>query len=221
MRVEKISNNQMKFVLMMSDLEARDINISELSYASDKTQQLFKEIMQMVQNEEEFSSEEGTPLMFEAMRMGVDSLVVVVTKISEGVENAARQFNLIPVARNECKFKRAGLTIPPDADDDSGLEDSHVMFSFEDLDIMASAVVRIDDIFEGPSQVYKMDERYFLTIQNETPDDRNTSELEAILHEFGQKHVSNVVSRQYLVERGEIFIAYDAVEKLRAYYNAM
>ena len=61
MRIERISETQIKFVLMNDDLEERDIKINELSYASDKTQQLFREIMTMVQDEHEFAECE-TPL---------------------------------------------------------------------------------------------------------------------------------------------------------------
>ena len=210
-KIERISETQIRFVLMTQDLEERDIRIAELSYASDKTQQLFGEIMQLVQTEYEFT-EESTPLMFEAMRMGVDNLVVVVTKISNSAE-AEQRLNLIPQAKTECKFKRNGfIEQPPTVG-----EDSHSMFSFADIDAVAAGIKRICDHFKGPSAVYKMESRYYLTLQNETEDDLSTKELEAILYEFGQKHVSNMVSKQYLAERGEVIIASDAVNKLRSY----
>lgn len=211
MKIEKISDTQMRFVLMTQDLEERDINITELSYASDKTQQLFREIMQLVQDEDEFSSE-NTPLMFEAMRLGVDSLVVVVTKIAEGAETE-QKFNLIPQARTECRFKKPEVIEQPPTQG----EDSYSLFSFSCMDMMAAATARLCINYKGPSQAYKMDNRYYLLLQNETEDDRTTGEMEAVLYEFGQKHISNVVSRQYVVERGEIFIAEDAVKKLRSY----
>jgi len=214
-KIEKISETQIRFVLMTQDLEERDIRIAELSYASDKTQQLFREIMQLVQDEQEFSAE-STPLMFEAMRMGVDSLVVVVTKIAEGSE-VEKKFNLIPSAKNECKFKKRDFI----HQEPTQGEDSHSVFSFDNIDIMAAATDRLCLHFKGPSQVYKMDGRFFLVLQNETEDDLTTGEMEAILYEFGQKHVSNMVSRQYLAERGEIYISVDAVKKLREYNLAV
>lgn len=212
MKIERISSTQMRFVLMTQDLEERDIKIAELSYASDKTQQLFREIMNLVQDEQEFT-EESTPLMFEAMRMGVDSLVVVVTKISEG-SDMEKKFNLIPQAKSECRFKRESIIEQPQTQG----EDSYSVFSFAELDLMAVAAIRLCDNFKGTSQVYKMDGRYYLLLCNETEDDRTTGEMEAILYEFGQKHVSNVVSRQYLVERGEALIAENAVDKLRKFF---
>ena len=211
MKIEKISNTQMRFVLMTQDLEDRDIKITELSYASDKTQQLFREIMQLVQDEQEFTSE-NTPLMFEAMRMGVDGLVVVVTKISEGLD-AEKKFSLIPQAKNECRYKRNDMIETSDTQD----EDSYSVFSFADIDIMAAAADRLH--FYGPSQVYKMDGQYFLLLQNETKDLLTTGEMEAILYEFGRKHISNTISQNYLAERGEIIISEDAITKLRGYFR--
>jgi negative regulator of genetic competence, sporulation and motility len=84
---------------------------------------------------------------------------------------------------------------------------------------MAAGVSRLPINFEGTSQAHKMDSRYFLLLTNETKDIKTTAELEAILYEFGQKHVSNTISHQYLIERGEIFIESNAVDKLRAYHD--
>jgi len=212
MRIERISDTQMKFVLMLDDLEERDIKITELSYASHKTQRLFREIMTLIQDEDEFVEGE-TPLMFEAMRVGVDSLVVVVTKIDEAAENQG--FNLIPAARRECRFKKRGIikqqTLPG--------EDSHCVFSFENIDDLAACATRLPMHFKGKSQVYKMDGKFFLTLTNETEDTQTTAAFEMVLHEYGQKYMSNAISCQYLVEHGENFISENAVEKLRTYLH--
>ncbi|MCL2225182.1 MAG: adaptor protein MecA [Defluviitaleaceae bacterium] len=214
MRIERISDTQIKFVLMMDDLEERDIKINELSYASDKTQQLFREIMTLVQDEQEFVEGE-TPLMFEAMRVGVDSLVVVVTKIDNAADGE-KKYNLIPAARQECRYKRSR----PVKQEEQANEDSYSIFSFDNLDFLAAAAVRLPEHFVGTSQIHKMDNRFFLLIKNETEDTRTTAELEAVLYEYGQKHVSNMLSHQYLLERGSVFIAEDAVDKMRMYHNA-
>jgi negative regulator of genetic competence, sporulation and motility len=198
---------------MTDDLEERDIKINELSYASDKTQQLFREIMTMVQDEHEFAEGEA-PLMFEAMRVGVDSLVVVVTKINAGID-AEQKFNLIPSARQECRFKKSGIIKQPEITN----EESFSVFSFECFDTMTAGAMRLPENFKGASQVYKMAGRFYLLLSNETEDNRTTGELEAILYEYGQKHISNAVSRQYLIERGEVIIHENAMEKLKAYVH--
>ncbi|MCL2405626.1 MAG: adaptor protein MecA, partial [Defluviitaleaceae bacterium] len=136
MRIERISETQMKFVLMNHDLEERDINISELSHSSEKTQELFREIMQLAQEEGSFSSDH-TPYLIEAMRVGVDCLTVLVTKMDAA--DLEQRFSLIPSAKGRCRFKRNNFI---EQQDYPG-EDSQVVFSFEVLDMAATAASAI------------------------------------------------------------------------------
>jgi len=211
MRIERISETQMKFVLMNHDLEERDINISELSHSSEKTQELFKEIMQLAQDEGSFSADHN-PYMIEAMRVGVDCLAIMVTKMD--ASDLERRFSLIPAAKGACRYKRNSIIEPQDHQG----EDSHAVFSFKALDMAAAAASAINPHFSGQSQLYKLNGDFFLWIQNETEDDRPTSELEAILAEFGQKHMTSSLGQQYLAEHGEEIIKADAIGKLSQYY---
>ncbi|HHX60483.1 MAG TPA: adaptor protein MecA, partial [Epulopiscium sp.] len=62
MRIEKINDTQIRVTLSHSDLNPRDIKISELAYGSKKAQELFREMM--TQAYEEFGFEtENVPLM--------------------------------------------------------------------------------------------------------------------------------------------------------------
>ena len=212
MKIERISETQMKFVLMPHDLEERDIKISELSHSSDKTQQLFREIMQLAQEEGAFTSE-NAPYLIEAMRVGVDSLTVMVTKMD--ASDLEQRFTLVPAAGDRCRYKRNGFIEQPEYPG----EESQTVFSFTGLDMAAAAAAAINEIFSGESRLYKYNGQFFLWLLNESEDDRTTADLEAILMEFGQKHVTNGLGRQYLTEHGEDVIATDAVAKLSLYHD--
>jgi len=214
-KIERISDTQLKFILKDDDLAERNIRLSELSYASDKTQRLFKEIMQYVQ-EEQFVAE-NTHLMFEAMRVGVDSLVVVVTKMGDnpiGI-SGEKKFNIVPAAKGRCRYKRKSGLINKRG---YSREESFSIFSFATIEDMAAGTSRLESHFKGRSQVYKMEERYYLLLVNETEDVKTTGSLEKILYEFGQKHTSSGMSASFLSERGVVLISEGAVEKLRAYH---
>lgn len=214
MTIERISDTQLKYIFMVSDLEERNIRINELSYGSEKTDQLFKEIMLLLQNEQDFSMP-NTPLMLEAMRVGVDSLVVMVTKVNQQMAHQMTgepKFNLNPIGKSDARFKKQDFI-----KNQSPAIDSHSVFSFDTIDNMATATSLLAEAFVGPSSAYKLDDRYFLHFQNETPNDVTTEDFESILFEYGQKHVSNVVSHQYLLEHGEVLIAEDAIHKLKIY----
>ena len=218
MTVERVSENQLKFIFKTNDLAERDIVLSEISFASDKTQQLFQEVLTFVQFESGFISG-NTPLMLEASRVGVDSLVVLVTKVNKESCNFIneKRISLVPAARQKCKYKRlkellGSKTMPQ--------EDSYSLFSFEDIEMAAAAAMRLPGNFCGKSSAYKMNQQVYLVINNATPGKTTTAEMESVLFEYGKKHVSNMLSHQFLVERAEVLIADGAVEKLRAYGHA-
>lgn len=210
MRIERISDTQMRFILMNEDLQERDINVNELHYGSDKTARLFREIMELAQNDCDFQS---TQLMFEA-KWDAGTVVVVVTKLAESCCEE-ESFDLTPPARRDSRFKRAGLIEVPETAE----EESHSVFSFADMDMAAAAAAKLFPNFKGPSQAFKMEGRYYLWFRNETEDERITPDLERPLHEFGQKHMSGNLSHSYLVEHGELWIESDAVSKLNHYHS--
>ena len=211
MRIERISDTQMKFVLMHTDLMERDIKISELSHSSDKTQQLFKEVLQIAQDEGSFVSPDNAPYLIEATKIGIDGLSVVVTRMSP--EDLDQRFSLVPAAKDRCQYKRNKyidqVVYPGD--------ESFSVFSFQGIDTAASAAGAIDPIFEGESRLYKLNGQYFLWLQNNTQDDRPTASLEAIMQEFGEKHASTPISREYFAEHGEVIISDNAISKLAGY----
>ena len=218
MTVERVSENQLKFIFKTNDLAERDIILSEISFASDKTQQLFQEVLTFVQFESGFISG-NTPLMLEATRVGMDSLVVLVTKVAKDNSNFSgeKRISLVPAARQKCKFKRlkellGSKSLPQ--------EDSYSLFSFDDIEMAAAAAMRLPGNFSGKSQAYKMNQQVYLVVKNATPGKNTTAEMESVLFEYGKKHVSNMLSHQFLVERAEVLIADGAVEKLRAYGHA-
>jgi adapter protein MecA 1/2 len=206
-RIERLNDTQMRFIFMTDDLTARGINVSELHYNSDKTQQLFREIMERVHEEGDFCA---TQFMMEAKWDADGMVVVMVTKLAESTDED--DFDLCPAARTHGRFKRAPFLELPETSE----EESHSIFSFADMELAAAAAAGM--YFTGYSKLYKLEGRYYLWLLNETDDERTTPELERTLHEFGQKHVSSNLSQHYLEERGETIIADGAVEKLRRYH---
>jgi negative regulator of genetic competence, sporulation and motility len=221
MKMERVSKTQMKFVLDMPDLKERDIQIADLDVKSTEAQRLFKEIMHLVQDEDEFVENCG-PLMFECIRVGVDSLVVMVTKVNEhSLESEGEcRCSLVPSAKGSSRFRRPPMVCPSEGEETDANIASYVVFSFATLDMLAAGASRLAANFCGTSSVHKMEGKFFLAIENETKDIKTTAEFEAVLHEYGEKHISDAVSKQYLFERGEVVIAEGAVEKLRLYHAA-
>jgi len=86
MKIERISDNQIKFILTQDDLSHRNMQLSELSYGSAKAQELFREIMQRAAGECDFHTSSETPLIIEAIPVSRDGIMVIVTKVANPSE---------------------------------------------------------------------------------------------------------------------------------------
>ena len=85
MKLEKISDNQIRCTLTKEDLESRHIRISELAYGSDKARALFQDMMKQARARFGFNAD-NIPLMIEAIP-GITS--VTATAVSSPGINAA------------------------------------------------------------------------------------------------------------------------------------
>lgn len=82
MKFEKISENQIRCTLDKNDLTERQLKLSELAYGSDKANALFRDMLQKASSECNFETED-LPLMIEAIPLSTESLVLLITKVSD------------------------------------------------------------------------------------------------------------------------------------------
>jgi len=94
MRLEKLSDNKIKCILDKEDLSSRGIRISELAYGSEKTRELFADMMQQALTEFGFEAEDS-PLMIEAIP-ALDRLVLLITKVDNPDEIDSRFSRFTP-----------------------------------------------------------------------------------------------------------------------------
>lgn len=100
MKIEKISDTQIRCTLNKEDLQDRELRISELAYGSDKAKQLFRDMMQQAAYEFGFEAED-IPLMIEATPISADCLVLVITKVEDPDELDTRFSNFTPYAQGD------------------------------------------------------------------------------------------------------------------------
>lgn len=124
MKIEKISDTQIRCTLNKEDLQDRELRISELAYGSDKAKQLFRDMMQQAAYEFGFEAED-IPLMIEATPISADCLVLVITKVEDPDELDTRFSNFTPYASQEEE------TTDDDDDDDAYADE--ILNCFEHL----------------------------------------------------------------------------------------
>ncbi len=97
MKIERINENQIRCTLTSFDLSARNINIVELAYGTEKAKKLFREMIQRASNEVGFEAED-IPLMVEAIPLSSESIMLVITKIEDPEELDTRFARFSPAA---------------------------------------------------------------------------------------------------------------------------
>ena len=85
MKIEKISDKQIRCTLTKEDLASRELKISELAYGSDKANELFQDMMRMAAQDFGFEAD-NIPLVIEAIPISLDSILLVITKVDDPEE---------------------------------------------------------------------------------------------------------------------------------------
>lgn len=82
MKIEKISDNQIRCTLNKSDLIDRELKLSELAYGTEKAKALFRDMIQQAFYEFGFEVDD-IPLMIEAIPVSTECLILVITKVED------------------------------------------------------------------------------------------------------------------------------------------
>ena len=115
MKIEKISDTQIRCTLDKQDLAERELRLSELAYGSEKAKALFRDLMVQATYECGFDAED-TPLMIEAIPVNADCLVLVITKVEDPDELDTRFSNFTPFQEKSDDFSE-GAAKPALADE--------------------------------------------------------------------------------------------------------
>lgn len=89
MKIERISENQIRCTLYKADLADKELLLTELAYGTDKAKELFRELMQQASNELGFEVD-NIPLMIEAIPVSPECLVLIITKVEDPEELDSR-----------------------------------------------------------------------------------------------------------------------------------
>ena len=212
MKIEKISNTQVKFILSEDDLADKDIKLEDLAVSNDKTKELFQDILSQALDECGFAVDDA-PLMVEALPVALDSIMIIVTKLNSENDEAECSGQEAPVpiiSKDLHRYKRNSITVHrTDSSDNSNI----VIYSFKALDDVIDACVRIAFFRFISSSLYKNNNRYYLVLQSGQKID-DSAECICILNEYGDREISNILAKFHLVEHGETLIAENAVEIL-------
>ena len=85
MKLERLSENQIRCTLNKADLADRELLLNELAYGTDKAKELFRDMMEQASEELGFEVND-IPLMIEAIPVSPDCLILIITKVEDPEE---------------------------------------------------------------------------------------------------------------------------------------
>lgn len=225
MKIEKISDTQIKVTLNHSDLMDRNLKLSELAYGSQKAQALFKDMMAKANEEFGFETD-NVPLMIEAVPLSTDSIMIVVTKVDDPsqIEQKLEAIGERPTHRTFKEPEEDRLTdlalmgkdiaeVAAPAID----KDTHLTYLFNDFEEVCMAAHRVQPMFIGDNSLYKYNEKYFLVFGKNKKSQAEVMGMNGVLEEFGIKCPSSELSEVFLKEHGKLMIGLHAVDVLSKY----
>ena len=223
MKIERISDNQIKFILTEGDLSERNIRMNELSYGSEKTQELFREIMERATIECDFHTTHETPLIIEAIPVSRDGIMIIVTKVA-GHEDLEDRFGYPPVLGNYKNVSRAKQkkklpkVAEPDTNENSKQSpkapSNQAIFRFDSFENVTNACARIGGFYTG-SALFKYSGHFYLVVENDNA--KPSGAQENILKEYSQGFSNLEISKLFLLEHGEIIIEKEAIDIISTY----
>lgn len=241
MKIEKISDNQIRCTLTSDDLATREIKLSELAYGTEKAKDLFRDMMQQANYEFGFEAD-NIPLMIEAIPVTPDSIVLIITKVDDPEEldtrfskfapdqdgdadgsappQVAGADDIIDLFQKLCEAKLKGRTSQKETkasstDDPEPRVDLVRLFRFQHLDNVIQAARALNNFFQGYNSLYKnQKDTYELVLHKSgcTPEEFN--KVCNMLSEYGQGKAFSLAGEAYLTEHGKAILKDDALRQL-------
>lgn len=142
MRIERISENQIRCTLTKSDLEEHELLLNDLAFGGDRAKELFRDLMAQASDELGFEAD-NIPLMIEAVPVSSEKIVLIITKMDSPEELDDRFSKYIKPLEGILSFGK-------EEDDE---EDSENIIDFTDDDEPEKE--EKSDGFSSLSQIFK------------------------------------------------------------------
>lgn len=237
MKIEKISDNQIRCTLTQNDLADRQLKLSELVCGTEKAKSLFHDMMEQAASEFGFEAED-MPLMIEAIPTSSDSIVLIITKVDNPEELDGRFSKFGPTVEKDLKKRHildklegadhildllnkvkdavSEVDTPQEKEQEAPQLPGMRLFSFANIDCVIHASHMLKDMYHGANTLYKdlEDDAFILAI---TQSEHTTKEFHKIcnmLSEYGALERASGGVLAFLEEHCEVYITDDAVQQL-------
>ncbi len=208
MKIERINDNKIKVEINSEDVKNWNVSIKKLTDNTPEAQELFRHAIKQAEKELAFSV--GTSKLFvEAIPLKDEGFVMIISKFTSEAEamEALTGNPMLRLKNAEIKIKRV---------EKQKKKESFAIYKFASFDELCSGVGEISHIFIGESCVYKFKDEFYLRL--EPSDMFGFYEIDNKISEFSERCKNSSFIDGYLMEYGEVFISFEAVETLMYYF---
>lgn len=242
MKIEKLSDNQIRCTLTRADLALRELKLSEIAYGTEKAKSLFRDMMKQAATEFGFDADD-IPLMIEAIPSTSGSVVLIITKvedpeeldtrfskfapIDDAMKKADELFDKLEGADDLLELLNSIKEVLPDSIPENTQEElieeqttdcplSVRAFSFATLDSVITASNLLEHIYNGVNTLYKdnLSDAYILALSQSEHSSLEFNRVCNMLSEYASLERITGVTLAYLEEHCTTVICSDAVQQL-------
>ncbi|ASF38805.1 adaptor protein MecA [Halobacillus halophilus] len=232
MEIERINENTVKFYVTYQDVEQRGFDREEIWYNRERSEQLFWEMMDEVNDQENFQADGPLWIQVQAMDKGLEVIVTKAQVSQDGqkLELPSDDENAIDVPVDEKlesllddKFSKSDQN---DQDEEQGTEDEDhkdepltftLKFNeFEDV-IQLSHYMSVENSMD--QRLFHFEDNYYLYIQfiDENMSDEEQENMLSQVMEFGHE---SPVTIYRLEEYGKTIFDEQALTRVKEYFPA-
>ncbi len=239
MKIEKINDQQIRCTITGEDLARRHIRLSELAYGSEKTRELFQDMMEQASMDFGFDAED-IPIMIEAIPMSPEQIVIIVTKVDSPEELDARFSEFTHFGGTGTSVENGLREIHPDIPDElidllgrirdeviaaresageGGAEakgDPVCAYVFADLEDAIPAAKAVDEAYIGKSSLYRDGAHgdYLLFMHGGKQDMEDFNRITHTVAAYLDRMRGVPATESYYKEHGRLVIADHAISLL-------
>ncbi|MRG87084.1 adaptor protein MecA [Salinibacillus xinjiangensis] len=230
MEIERINEHTVKFYISYMDIEDRGFDREDVWYNREKSEQLFWEMMDEVNEQEEFTIDGPLWIQVQAMDKGLEIIVTKAQLSKDGhkLELPTDDEKLLDLPIDDKveslldkgHFLQNGES-NTDEDNDDPIEeedgDFSIVLRFKDIEDVIQLGHSVQDTFAFEDQLYHYESSYYLFIQftNDLLDDDAQEDVLSHMLEYSEE---SSITIYRLTEYGNPIFTEDALQNMKQHF---
>ena len=228
MEIERINENTVKFYVTYQDVEKRGFDREEIWYNRERSEQLFWEMMDEVNDQENFQADGPLWIQVQAMDKGLEVIVTKAQVSQDGqkleLPNEDGKAIDVPVDEKLESLLEDKFHTTEDyeqRDDDDELEDSDepltFTLKFNDFEDVIQLSHYLSSVDAMEQHLYHFEDRYYLYIQF-TDENMSDDEQENVLSQLLEYGHESSLTIHRLEEYGKTIFQERALDSVKRYF---